>query len=130
MLVDRDLAQTRFDRIVSLINDVPNGKLTRPSTILDALPIVGGLTTFIIQTYRNADTGEFAIFLQTVDSGEQATRIIIPNKVTQAIYRQRQSLVDRSTPASRAKAQRARTVAKKRADRAARQQRYQERIAK
>ena len=86
------------------------------------MPIIGTTQTYVVQTYRNEDGG-FTIFLQMVDA-EGRARFIIPPRVAQAIYRQRQSLTDKSTPASRAKARRSKERERKRKERTARKQAY------
>ena len=113
-----DQAQSTFDRVLTGISGLPGFKSTKPSTCIDAIPIVGNVTTYVIQSFRTEDGG-FVIFLQIVDA-EGRERIIIPNKVAQAIYRQRQSLADRSTPTSRAYKARQKELERKRKEKAAR----------
>ena len=48
------------------------------------------------------------------------TRLVLPDKVAQAIYRQRAALTDRSTPESRRRKAAARERARKREEKAAR----------
>jgi hypothetical protein len=53
--------------------------------------------------------------------GDETVRLVLPDKVAQAIYRQRAALFDRSTPDSRARAKAKRDRERKREEKAARQ---------
>ena len=123
---DQSLGGRKFDRIHSSLNGLPDTKMTRPSTLLDQLPIIGDTTTYVVQTHRAKDEG-FTIFLQVVDA-EGRERFVIPPKVAAAIYRQRQSLTDRSTPESRKRKADARARAKKKAEKVARRARYANKV--
>lgn len=91
-----------FDRILSSVTGLPDTKITRPRTILDIYPMLHEKNaTFVVQTHRAKDSG-FTIFLQIVDA-QGSRRVVLPAKVTSAIYAQRQALTDRSTPESRAR---------------------------
>lgn len=77
-----------FDRIVGAIDGTcPKSK---PSTVVDVQPIVGNSQTYIVQTYKT-DFGMVS-FVQMVDAQGRA-RIVLPPKVTAALYRQRESLI-------------------------------------
>lgn len=117
-------AQTaKFDRILGDLTGLPDVKMSRPSTQLDVLPIVGDAVTYVVTTARS-EAG-FTIFLQIVDA-EGRARLVIPPRVSAALYRQRQSLADRSTPASRQRAKKARETAKAKRDREARRKKWAE----
>lgn len=92
----------KFDRVLGSLSGLPGSKITRPSTVLTTVPILNVTTTAVIQTYRSKE-GAYTVFLQLVD-GDGHLRIVLPDKVCQALYRQRESVVDRSTPDSRARA--------------------------
>ena len=113
-------AQTTFDRILAGYDGLPGFKKTKPATVITAIPIVGVVTSYIVQTMRT-DAG-FTIFVQIMDA-EGRARFVLTDKVAAALYRQRQSLTDRSTPQSRAKqarkAQREKARRKKQARRQA-----------
>lgn len=113
--------QPVFDRLHGTYSDLPDVRWTRPSTVQDSLPFIGNVQTHVVQTLRN-EAGEFAIFLQIVDA-EGRARLVLPNRVCQAIYRQWQSLKDRSTPESRKRKAAARKRARERVDKAARKAR-------
>lgn len=92
-----------FDRMLSTMVGLPDSKTTKPRTILDIYPMIHERNvTFVVQTHRAKDSG-FTIFLQIVDA-QGSRRVVIPAKVAAAIYAQRQSLTDRSTPESRKRA--------------------------
>lgn len=88
-----------FDRLMGSLHGLPDGACTDPSTI-QVVPTlgVGGVETFIVQTYRQRDIGD-NIFLQHI-SPSGTTRLVIPPKVADAIARQR----DRLTTKVRSKA--------------------------
>lgn len=79
-----------FDRIAGTIDGLPDVRKTRPSTFSDVQPILGDVSTYIVQTY-STEEGMVA-FVQTIDANG-STRIVLPPKVTAALYRQRDSLI-------------------------------------
>lgn len=116
-MVPEQMNSDRFDRIIGDLSGLPDVKMTRPSTQIDSLPLVGTTVTYVVQTAR-LEKG-YAIFVQVVDA-DGRTRFVIPPKVAAAIYRQRQALADRSTPASRARKTASKARAKAKADKAKR----------
>lgn len=83
-----------FDRIIGSVDGRQDVVSARPSTVTTVMPIIGRSQTYVVQTYKDPDVGNF-LFLQMVDA-EQGIRIAIPPKVTAAIYRQRDALVKAS----------------------------------
>ena len=87
-----------IDRWLAEIDGLPGVRKSRPSTVTtnDGLMTV----THVVQTFNIdskvgwADAGNYAL-VQTV-SAEGSTRVLLPPKVTNALYRQRASLVRRS----------------------------------
>ena len=79
-----------FDRLVGSLDGLPDVRHTRPSTITSAIPMIGSVQTFVVQTYRQREAGD-TILLQMIDS-EGGDRIIIPPRVADAIARQRDAL--------------------------------------
>lgn len=79
-----------YDRVYGKIVDI--APMTRPSTITDAVPIAGNVTTWIVQS-ADYDAGP-VVFLQTVDAGG-SLRLVIPPKVVAAMVRQWEGLRDR-----------------------------------
>lgn len=110
-----------FDRIRGQLEGLPGVTSTRPSTQVESLPLVGDVTTYVLETMR-LDDGRLLTFLQIVDA-EGRARIILPDKVVRAIVRQRDRLFDRSTPASRTRKARSRERARKREMRRQRRER-------
>jgi hypothetical protein len=108
----------RFDRVMGTLHGLPGVRESRPATVMQTIPILNETTTAVVQTYRTEDDG-YVIFVQVVDAIGHM-RIVLPDKVARAIYRQRDSLVDRSTPESRRRAKARRDREKKRAEKAAR----------
>ena len=116
--------QQRFDRVMGTLTGLPGVRMTRPATVMSAVPIINEVTTAVIQTYRTEDDG-YLIFLQVVDATGHL-RIVIPDRIAQAIYRQRAALVDRSTPESRRRAAAKRGREKAAVAKAERQRRWRE----
>lgn len=96
-----DTSRTSYDRMLEMFLQLPDTKTTRPATHMTVMPIVGDVRTFVVRSSKSAEYG-FALFLE-IAGPDGLTRIALPNKVVEAIYRQHDALVDRSTPASRAK---------------------------
>lgn len=119
-------APTKFDRVLGMLHDLPDVKQTRPSTVTAVMPILGDVQTYVVQTYRQGP--DYIGFLQMVDA-EGRERIVIPAKVMRAIYRQRDSLMDRSTPESRARDRKRRDRERRRKEREARREKWRARQA-
>ena len=98
-----------FDRMLGALHGLPDVSSTKPSTIRAVTPLVGASQLFIVQTYRQRETGD-TIFIEYVNEGK-TVRIAIPPPVADAIARQREALVSKS----RSKA--AKRVAQDRKDR-------------
>lgn len=113
-----DRQRQRFDRVLGTYSGLPGVRQTRPTTVMQTVPIINETTTAVVQTLKTEDNG-FLVFLQIVDATGHM-RIVIPDKVANAIYRQRAALTDRSTPESRRRKAAARKRAKAREERAAR----------
>jgi len=122
MQEDRQYAEAKFDRVRGGLEGLPGIKITKPSTVIDALPILGTVTTYIMETWRDDEHG-FVMFLQLVDA-DGRERFILSDKVLRAIYRQRDRLVDRSTPQSRERKRRSAEREKRRRAKEIRRQRF------
>lgn len=92
--------RSAFDRIAGSIDGLPDVRKTRASTFTDVTPLLGDVSTYIVQTYSTDDG--YVAFIQTIDA-EGSVRIVLPPKVTAALYRQRDSLI-RSGRKARGKA--------------------------
>lgn len=77
----------KFDRMLGSLSERPDVTETKPSTIVDHSQVIGAAQTFIIQTKRERDKGDY-IFLQYVDD-VTSVRIFLPPAVADAIARQR-----------------------------------------
>lgn len=82
-----------FDRILGSLEGLPDVTDVKPTTIRVTTPLLGKAQTFILQTIRQKDVGDF-VFLEYVDA-DGSTRLVIPPKVTEAIARQRDALTGR-----------------------------------
>jgi hypothetical protein len=79
-----------FDRVIGALDGLPDVTKTRPTTIASVLPMLGNAQTFIVQTYRQRESGD-TIFLQVIDA-DGSDRMVIPPKVAAAIARQHDAL--------------------------------------
>jgi hypothetical protein len=80
----------KFDRMFGSLGDRPDVTETKPSTVVNHSAIVGATQTFIIQTMRERDKGDY-IFVQYVDD-MTSVRIFLPPAAADAIARQREAL--------------------------------------
>lgn len=110
--------RARFDKLMGTYHDLPDARFTRPTTVMQTIPILNETTTAVVQSLKSEDNG-YTIFVQIVDSTGHM-RIVLPDKVARAIYRQRDALADRSTPESRRRAKAKRDRERKRAEKAER----------
>ena len=90
-----------FDRVVGTLDGLPEVRHTRPTTVSSVHPLVGNMATFVVQTWRQKDAGDY-ILLQYIDA-QGGDRIVIPPAVADTIARQRDAL----TKANRRAASRA-----------------------
>lgn len=107
----------KFDHVIGTLTDLPDVRATRATTIMQVVPIINEATTAVVQTMQQ--DGEYVLFLQVIDASGH-TRIVLPDKIARAIYRQRDALADRSTPESRRRAKAKRDRERARAEKAAR----------
>lgn len=115
---EQQIQRQRFDKVMGTLHDLPDVRETKPTTVMQTIPILNETTTAVVQTYRSEEDG-FVIFVQIVDPTGHM-RIVLPDKVAMAIYRQRDRLMDRSTPESRARKRASAERARKRAEKAER----------
>ena len=81
----------KYDRMYGNLLDV--SLATKPSTVKVVQPLTGRAETFIIQTLRHADNGDF-VFIECADENG-LIRLALPPKVANAIASQRDSLTKR-----------------------------------
>lgn len=81
----------KFDRVRGGIDGV--ALFTRPSTIKNVQDIVGKSETFVIETARLDEEGDY-IFIECVDD-TGVTRLALPPRVANVIAAQRDSLTTR-----------------------------------
>jgi len=120
--IDRGIGYETFDRVHGSLLHAQGGLSTKPSTVIASMPIIGTRTAYIVQSFKTGPHG-YVVSLEIMDA-QGPVRVILPDKVAQAIYRQRDRLADRSTPASRARKTRAAAVKKARTAKAARRAKY------
>jgi hypothetical protein len=81
----------KFDRIRGGMQGV--ALFTKPTTIKNVQNITGESETFVIETCRHAEMGDF-IFIEIVDR-DGVTRVALPPKAADAIAAHRESLTSR-----------------------------------
>ena len=79
---------SKYDRLYGGLIDV--SLHTKPSTIKVVQPITGQTETFIIQTVRHDENGDY-IFIERADEGG-LVRLVLPPEVSTAISSQKDSL--------------------------------------
>jgi len=84
----------KFDRALGALVGIPDVIHTSATTVRTVAPLVGSAQTFIVQTYRQKESGD-TVFLEYVDE-EGNVRMVIPPAVTKVIARQRDALNARS----------------------------------
>jgi hypothetical protein len=80
----------KFDRLAGALANLPDVTESKPSTVMAHTALIGETQTFIIQTRRQREVGDW-VFLQYVDANG-ATRIVIPPQAAEVIARQRDAL--------------------------------------
>lgn len=81
----------KYDRMYGSLIDVSIH--TKPSTVKVVQAITGRAETFIVQTARHEDNGDY-IFVECADE-HGLVRLVLPPKVANAIAAQRESLTKR-----------------------------------
>lgn len=83
-----------FDRMRAGFDGRPDVVKTRISTVRNVDPLVGNVTTFLVESVRAKDEGD-TIFLE-VASKDGNIRIVLPPKVTEVIGRQHDGLTTKA----------------------------------
>ena len=92
-----------FDRTAGALTGLPDVTKTAPSTIVDHSPIVGDVTTVVVQTFRQREAdgdgdrtrSRDFIFVQFLDASG-GYRFVLPPAAADAIARQRDALTTRN----------------------------------
>jgi hypothetical protein len=88
------MANDTFDRMLGMLEGLPDVLRTKPTTLRAVTPLVGNAQTFIVQTVRKRDEHEqhtFLAFLE-VATAEGLIRMILPHNVLDALLNQREAL--------------------------------------
>lgn len=91
-MTDNDHTISKYDRLRGNLHDV--ALFTRPSTIKSVQTITGKSETFVVETARQEEVGDY-IFVECIDENGTTTRLALPPKVANAIASQRDSLTAR-----------------------------------
>jgi hypothetical protein len=89
--MENDNTIKKYDRIRGGMEGV--ALFTKPSTIRNVETITGRAETFVVETSRHAELGDY-IFVECVDE-DGVVRLCLPPKVANAIASQRDSLTAR-----------------------------------
>jgi hypothetical protein len=103
----------RYDRIYGQLHDL--APMSRPATIIEALPNAGIVATWVVQVAIHDDRP--VAFVQAIDA-EGQIRLVLPSRVVSAVIRQEEALRKRindrrSEERKRADADKARVAAAK-----------------
>lgn len=79
-----------FDRQLGALNGLPDVAQTKPTVIRVVPPLGLGSHLYIVQTFRQKESGD-TIFLETT-SEDGTTRLVIPPAVADCIARQRDQI--------------------------------------
>lgn len=82
---------SKYDRLRGNLQDV--ALFTKPSTIKNVQQLTGKAETFVVETCRHEELGDF-IFIECVDE-TGVTRLALPPRVANVIGSQRDSLTTR-----------------------------------
>lgn len=80
-----------YDRMISSLKGLPDVVEVKPATVRVTPVMVGASQTYIVQTVRQREVGDF-VFLEIVDASG-AVRVALPPQVADCIARQREALV-------------------------------------
>lgn len=83
-----------YGRAMSILKDLPDIIKTKPTTVVETPSFAGEPHTYIVQTYRRLEEGDY-IFFQDVVNGT-ATQIVIPPRIASILARQRDQLTGKS----------------------------------
>jgi len=87
--MDNDNTVSKYDRLRGRMEGV--AIFTKPSTVRNVEIITGKAETFVIETCRHAELGDY-IFIEMMDESGEVTRVALPPKAANAIVRQRDAL--------------------------------------
>lgn len=82
-----------FDFMLATARDNPESTQTRTATLRTAVPILGAVETFTVQTFRIPDgpnAGDWG-FVERINA-QSVARVVLPPAVTAALARQRDTL--------------------------------------
>lgn len=85
----------KYDRLRGNLHELgPLCLFTKPSTIKSVQNLTGKSETFVVETGRHHELGDY-IFIECIDEAGAVTRLALPPKVSDAIASQRESLTAR-----------------------------------
>lgn len=102
-----EITLSKYDRLYGGLQDV--SLFAKPSTVKTVQPMTGKTDTFVVQTCRHEDTGDY-IFIECMDESG-VVRLALPPKVASLIASQRDALTKRRRSISSRRTMRARMAA-------------------
>ena len=88
---DKDIpGLSYFDRLIGSLHGLPDLVSAKATTLRVVPPLGLGSHTYIVQTFRQKDSGD-TIFIEHV-SADGTTRMVVPPQVSDTIARQREQL--------------------------------------
>lgn len=87
---ERQALGTVFDRQLRSLHGLPDVSSTKATTVRHVTAILELSQTYILQTYRHRERGDF-IFVEYIGA-EGSVRIVLPPEVAETISRQRDAL--------------------------------------
>lgn len=79
-----------YDRVMAALDGLPDSARSRPSPVRVITPMLGNVETFIVQTFRQKEEGDFIFIEHTGPDGYE--RYYIPPEVVRVLMRQRDQL--------------------------------------
>jgi hypothetical protein len=90
--MDNDNQISRYDRIRGALEGV--ALFSKQSTIRTVTQLTGRSETFVIETGRHAEQGDY-IFIEVIGENQSVTRVCLPPKAADAVASQREALTTR-----------------------------------
>jgi hypothetical protein len=94
-MMNNDHQVSKYDRLYGGLE----GLRTKPSVVKNSETLTGKTETYIVQTIRNSEMGDY-VFIEVIDDSTKVTRVSLPPKVADIIVHQRESLTSRSRSAA------------------------------
>jgi len=95
---ERSALGTVFDRTLRNLTGIPDATQTKASTVRHLSPVLELAQTFIVQTIRHKERGDY-IFIEYIGT-EGSTRMVLPPEAADVIARQRDAVTSKNRKAA------------------------------